>query len=139
MKVVLDTNVLVSGTYWIGDSFRILELIDGGKLTLVLSNPIIQEYNRIISSNEIVEKIENKNLLVFKIVQSVIQKAKIVDPKERINFVKDDPDDNKILECAKAGKADFIVSQDKHLLKLQSFEGIRILKPSEFLGIKEKK
>ena len=53
--------------------------------------------------------------------------------KNKLKIVKEDPDDNKILECAVEGKADFIVSQDSHLLKLREFHGIRIMSPEEFL------
>jgi len=49
-----------------------------------------------------------------------------------LSIIKDDLDDNKVLECAKAGKVDFIVSNDKHLLKLKNFEKIKIVSPKEF-------
>jgi len=66
-------------------------------------------------------------------VGKIISISKIVEPLEKLDVVKEDPDDNKILECAKEGKVDYIVTQDKHLLKLKSFEGIEILNPCEFL------
>jgi len=57
----------------------------------------------------------------------------LVEPKEKFNTIKDDPSDNKIIECAKEGKSDFIITNDNHLLKLKEFEGIRIVTPKEFL------
>lgn len=68
-------------------------------------------------------------------VEKIIAIATLVEPVEKLNIVKEDPDDNMVLECAKAGKVDYIVSNDKHLLKLKEFEGIKIVTPKEFLQI----
>lgn len=67
-------------------------------------------------------------------VAKIVSLASIIDPTERLNVVKDDPDDNKVLECAIAGKVDFIVSSDNHLLKLKEFKKIKLVTPSEFLA-----
>ena len=135
MKVVLDTNVLVSGTFWIGDSFEILKRIDLKKIILVLSEELIDEYNKTIISEEIIEKIENKHLIISKIIKKIIEDAIIVYPTQKHDVIKEDPDDNKVLECAFEGKADFIISQDKHLLKLKEFEQIKIISPEEFVRL----
>ena len=138
MKVTLDVNVLISGTFWTGDPFRILDKIDKKEIKSVTSKEIIKEYNEVINSDEIIGKIENKKLILLNVVQKVIINSEIVEPKVRLNIVNEDKDDNKILECAKEGKVDYIITQDKHLLKLGSFENIGILKPDEFLSkIKE--
>jgi len=68
-------------------------------------------------------------------VEKIISISKIVEPLEKINIIKEDPDDNKILECAKSGKVDFIVSSDNHLLKLKEFENIKIITPTTFIDI----
>ena len=132
MKVTLDTNVLVSGTFWTGDSFRILNLIDKNELNNIISKEIIKEYYEVINSNEIIGKIEDKKLKMLKIVHRVINNSDILEPSVKIDIIKDDPDDNKILECAVAGNADCIVSNDRHLLKLKNFRGIPILTPDDF-------
>lgn len=135
MKVTLDTNVLVSGTFWTGDSFRILDLIDKNKLKSVTSKEIIGEYYEVISTDEIIDKIKDKGLTMLKIVHKVIKNSEIVESSIKLDIVKDDHNDNKILECAKAGKVDYIISQDEHLLKLKEFEGIPIIKPDKFLEL----
>jgi len=135
MKVTLDVNVLISGTFWTGDSFRILETIDKKELLFVTSKAIIDEYEKILKSDEIVEKVKDKQLVLKKIAQKIITNSLVVKPKRKLDVVKDDPDDNKILECATESKVDYIITQDKHLLKIKNFEGIKILKPSEFLEI----
>jgi len=64
MKVTLDTNVLVSGTFWTGTSFRILDAIDKNRLEHVTSKEIVKEYNETINSDEIIDKVRNKSLVV---------------------------------------------------------------------------
>ena len=133
MKVVLDTNVLVSGTFWTGKSFEIIKKIDIREIELILSEEIIEEYHKIISSEEIIEKICDKNLIANQAMQKIIQDSIIVFPTTKFNIIQDDFDDNKILECAFEGKADYVISQDKHLLDLKEFKGIKILTPDDFL------
>ena len=132
-RVTLDTNILISGTFWTGDSFRILDLIDKKEIICILSRDIINEYDRIIASKEIIEKIENQALISSKAVQRVISDSDMIEPKIRLNIIKEDPSDNMILECAKEGNADFIITNDNHILKQKEFEVIKIITPSEFL------
>ena len=65
----------------------------------------------------------------------VLEKSILVIPKRKVNVVKDDPDDNKFIEAALEGKADYIVTQDRHLLNIKEFEGIKMVTPKEFLRI----
>ncbi|MBS3135963.1 PIN domain-containing protein [Candidatus Woesearchaeota archaeon] len=65
-------------------------------------------------------------------MQKVIQNSKVVIPNRKILAIEDDPDDNKILECAVTAKVNCIVSNDKHLLKLREFENIPIITSDEF-------
>ncbi|MBN1386003.1 putative toxin-antitoxin system toxin component, PIN family [Candidatus Woesearchaeota archaeon] len=117
---------------WTGDSFRILDLIDRKELKCILSMEIIKEYNRVMSSGEIIEKSRKNNLKISNIIRKVIMNSIIVEPKTRINIV-EDKDDNKFIEAAVEGKADYIISQDNHLLKIKEYRGIRIMTPREFL------
>lgn len=68
-------------------------------------------------------------------LHKIVSISGLVKPTKKLDIVKDDPDDNKILECAIAGKVDYIISNDEHLLKLKEFEGIPIIKPEEFLKL----
>ncbi len=135
MKVVLDTNVFVSGTFWKGDSAKIINLIDSKELTLILSDDLIEEYNNVIIRDEILDKIQNKQLILNKSVQKIIQDSLVVFPLTKFDIIKEDPDDNKVIECAVEGNADYIITNDNHLLKLKEFQGIKILTPEEFLQI----
>ena len=111
IRVVLDTNVLLSGTFWTGASYRILEWVDKGKIVLILSDSIFEEYNRIVRSDEILDKKAYNPERVESIIK-LLQKALFVQPEEKLKVVKEDPDDDKFLEAAIAGRADFIISRD---------------------------
>ncbi|MBS3067721.1 putative toxin-antitoxin system toxin component, PIN family [Candidatus Micrarchaeota archaeon] len=136
MNVVLDTNVLISGTFWEGEAYQIMQLIEQKRIGCFLSKDILEEYNKVMHSEEIIEKIEEKHLAIKSVIIKLLESCEIVDPKRKIDFVKDDPDDNKVLECAIEAKADYIITYDAaHLLKLREFEGIKIISPTEFLRI----
>ena len=134
MRVTLDTNVLISGTFWEGEAFWIMKLIEKGTLKCFLSKDILWEYDRVMHSGEIIEKAEKHHLAIKSAIIKVMEMCELVDPKRRINAVKEDPDDNKVLECAVEAGADLIITYDRHLLDLKEFEGIRIMSPTEVLS-----
>ena len=134
IRIVLDTNVLLSGTFWTGASYHILDLIDKKKAFLILSKQILEEYNRVVQSDEIMDK-KAYNVERVNSMAKLLKKAILVKPEQKIRIVKDDPDDDKFIEAAVSGKAGFILSQDNHLLKLKKYKQIRILLPEEFLSL----
>ncbi len=136
MKVVLDTNVLISATFWEGEAFKIIRLIEEKKIACFISKQIIEEYIKVANSDELIEKANEKNLSIKLSAMKLIEICKIVEPGRKIDVVKEYPDDNKIIECAVEAKADYIVTYDaKHILPIKEFEGIRIVSPTEFLKI----
>lgn len=104
MRIVLDTNVLISGTFWEGEAFRIMKLIENGKFRCFISREILKEYDRVMHSGEIIEKAEKHHLAIKSAIIKVMEMCELVDPKRRINAVKGDPDDNKVIECAVEAK-----------------------------------
>jgi len=138
MRVTVDTNILVSATFWCGASDIIISQAESKSIQLILSEEIIKEYSNVLEYKEIQDKIKDKDIEMKRTVKKIISISTIIAPKEKINIVKDDSDNNKILECAKAGNVDYIVSNDKHLLKLGKFENIPIVTPEEFLKKSEK-
>ena len=132
-KVVIDTNVLVSGTFWTGASYRVLSLIDKDEINLVISSQITKEYARIINSSEILDKTTINQKTRIHSVNKLLQKAIIVEPKEHIDIIKEDKDDNKFIEAAISGFAGYIITNDKHILKLKEYKGIKILTSEDFL------
>lgn len=133
MRITVDTNVLISATFWYGAYYRIMELVETKELELILSNHIIQEYTEVLEYNEIKEKIKNKKLDIKFTIVKIKELARIIDPSRRVIVIEGDPDDNMILECGADGKVDYIITQDNDLLKLKIYEGISIVVPEEFL------
>ena len=136
MRITVDTNVLISATFWYGNSNKIIEKSENKELILLLSLDIINEFSQVLNYKEIQEKIKDKNLEMKYTIAKITNLSEIVEPKERFDVIKEDPKDNKILECAYEGKVDYIISQDKHLLKLKEFKNIKIITPEEFLELK---
>ena len=139
IRVVIDTNVLVSGTFWLSDSFQVLQLIDGAQILLVVSPPILTEYDELLHREEIMDKAAYSRERVES-VEKLLLKALLVEPKTLLQVIKADPDDDKFLEAAIAGNATYLISQDKkHLLSLKEFRGIKIISPEEFLKVFERR
>lgn len=133
MRITVDTNILISATFWNGASSKIIDMVENKEVDLVLSKDILKEYDEVLNYKEIQDKIKNKNLEMKKSVGKVISISEMVVPQQIFKVIKEDLDDNKIIECAVEGDVDYLVSNDKHLLKLKEFKGIKIIKPEEFL------
>lgn len=131
MKVILDTNVIVSGIFWKGVSEKVLYALADDKFKLVISSGIITEIIKTLTNFKI--KLSFDEILLW--LSILLWKAELVEPEERVDVIKDDPDDNKFIEAAIEGNADYIVSQDKHLLNIKEYQGIKIILPEEFVKI----
>ena len=133
MKITVDTNVLISATFWYGDSNKIILLAESKVIELILSQEIIEEYAEVLEYDEIKTKISGKGLNAKYSLGKIISISKIVNPREKFDVILEDKDDNKIIDAALEGKVDYIVSSDKHLLDLKEIKGIKIITPKEFL------
>jgi putative PIN family toxin of toxin-antitoxin system len=131
VRVVLDTNALVSALLFSGVSSKLVSLWQNGVIAPLLSREILDEYLRVLSypkfalSEEEIKELIQEEILPF---------AEVVKPKRRLRVVRRDPSDNKFLECAVAGKANVIISGDKDLLSLGRYRQIRIQSPAQFLA-----
>jgi putative PIN family toxin of toxin-antitoxin system len=132
MVVVLDTNVLISAIVFGGKPRLILEMVIRGEIDLILSDPILQEVQGVLSGKKFHYPVQ----VVVEIAHQLASLATIVYPQQEIKVIKNDPPDNRILECAAAGKVRYIVSGDEDLLSLQSYERIKIITPDEFLRLR---
>ena len=128
MKVVLDTNIFISGIFWKGSSNKVITNWKEGKFTLVTSLEAVSEIIKVLKDF----KIKLSDEMIKEWVDLIVRNSMIVEPKEKIEAVKDDPKDNIFIETAVAGNVDYIISQDNHLLKLKEFRGIKIITPEEF-------
>ena len=133
MKITTDTNVLISSTFWEGVSDKIMQKVENKEVELILSRELINEFMEVLDYDEIKDKIKDKNLKVRRSVEKIISISTIVEPSQKFEIVKDDLDDNMVINCAVEGNVDYVVTQDEHLLKIKEFKGIKIVKPEEFL------
>jgi len=129
MNIVLDTNIFISGIFWKGDPYKILLLWKDCKVQLISSIEIITEISRTLSDF----KIHLPEELQKEWIHTITINSTIVEPKEKFTIIQDDPTDNKFIEAAIAGKAEYIITRDKHLLKIQQFRNVKIITPTEFL------
>ena len=128
MRVVLDTNIFISGIFWRGSSNTVIANWKGEKFTLVTSLDAVSELIKVLKDF----KIRLSDEVTKELVDLIVRNSMVVEPNERIDAVPDDPKDNIFIETAVAGNVDYIVSQDNHLLKLNEFRGIKIITPEEF-------
>jgi putative PIN family toxin of toxin-antitoxin system len=133
MRVVADTNVLVSGSLWSGDSYTLLRKAEAGEFRLLISEDILKELFKVLNYEEIRQKIAKYSLEFNPTIETIISFSEFVIIKNRLDIVKEDPSDNRVLECAQSGGAGLIVTRDKHLLKLGEFDGIKIVDPKQAL------
>jgi putative PIN family toxin of toxin-antitoxin system len=128
MRLVVDTNVLVSGIHWGGIPAEIIHTWVENRFTAVCSAEIIDEYSRVVHRmNPGLAISEIDRLLSF-----LISRSEIVQPNHWFKISLDDPGDNKFIDCAFHAQANLIISGDKHLLCLEKFGPIRIFSPSQF-------
>ncbi len=128
MKVVLDTNTLVSAIGWSGPPQRTLNACLQGKFELYISQALLEEFIRVISRPKLKVIARHPDLPL--ILSWLYQPSHIVRPKTVISAIKKDPADNRVLECAVEAGAEVVISGDKHLLALEEYQGIKILSPA---------
>ena len=128
LKVVMDTNVFVSGVFFSGPPYRILEAWQSGRFELAVSQEILDEYRRV---GEILAE-ERPAIDLNPILNFIIDHAKVYRPAGLKEQVCEDPDDDKFIACALPSGCGIIISGDKHLLKVSGYQGIEVLKPREF-------
>ena len=130
--VVLDTNILILSIFWEGRAYDVVKTALDGKIKVFISMDTINELKRVLTRDFSLKAQE-----IDDIVHAVLSFSSLIEPQEKIEIVEDDPEDNRIIECGTACSARFIVTQDKHLLKLGEFRDMRIINPSEFMSIIE--
>ncbi|OGK11243.1 MAG: putative toxin-antitoxin system toxin component, PIN family [Candidatus Riflebacteria bacterium RBG_13_59_9] len=131
MKVVIDTNVFVSSLLNPeGSPRKVIDLWRFEKITLCLSKAILAEYFELLGRFDLTEKPMGEHFV--RLFQLRYNQVFIASP-EAISVVHEDPHDDKFIECAVGAGADYIVSGDRHLLKLKSYKGIPIVTPAELL------
>jgi putative PIN family toxin of toxin-antitoxin system len=138
VRVVLDTNVFVSRYLNLtGTPARILDYWRRNAFELLVSPAILAEYERIMRHERIVARHGLSGEQVASSIAALRRSATVVQPTQALEGVTSDPDDDKFVACAVAGGADFIVSGDSDLLRIDGYAGIRIITPRAFITLIE--
>ncbi len=135
LRAVFDANVLASAFIRPqGPSGRILrEFVEKRAFELVLSTPILAELKRVLFYPRLRKELVGTDEEIEVRVAAIGVLADLADGEIDIKAVKDDPDDDKYLAAALLGRAGYVVSGDHHLLDLGEYQGVRIVKPRQFL------
>lgn len=129
LKVVLDTNVYLSGIIFGGSCRQILDLAIGKKIISFTSLPILLELSEKLSGKFHWDK--GQIITTIKIISNSVS---LVYPKQKLDVIKAYKSDNKIIEAAVAADADMIITGDNHLLRIKKYKDIKIISPSQFLN-----
>ena len=130
MRVVLDTNVVVSALLFTGISSKLVQLWQGGTITALVSRTILEEYLRVLSYPKF--KLSEGDIRGL-IQEELLPYVEVVKTRRRLRVVDRDPSDDKFVECAVAGKARVIISGDKDLLSIGRYRKTLIQSPAQFL------
>ncbi len=129
MKVVLDTNIFIAAYFnRKSASARIINLCLENEHELIFSPRLHKEVELILKNVKAKGEFQER-------IRSLFMNASRVEPTQKVFVVKEDPDDNKFLECSLEGKADYLITSDRHLLELGEFARTKICKPTQFLKL----
>ena len=127
LRLVIDTNVLIS-SFFGGNPKKIIDLWRNGKAVLCITEEILEEYLRVMARLPISK--ESKDRLVAILQEK--RNLELVNPSQHFSVVREDPEDNKFIDCAVEAQADYIISGDAHLLNVKAYRGITIYSPKDF-------
>jgi len=133
MKIVLDSNILVSSFYWAGNPRKVFDRVTNGLDELYITGEIIKEIISVMSREKFDTRIEEINEYI-KIIESY--SIKMLSQNVPQNISRDKSDD-KILQCGLDGNVEFIITGDNDLLVIKEYNKIKILKPNDYLKIIE--
>lgn len=134
LKVVLDTNIFVSSIFWEkGAPHKVVEYALDKKIRVFTSVEILRELEKVLRRD-----FEEPDDLIHRQVSLIFEYADVIMSTIKVDVVKKDPDDNKIIACALSCDADYIVTGDNHLLDIEEYKRIKIVTPRKFVEIMEK-
>ena len=131
IPAVYDTNILISAFIGRGAPYKALNKVYDGKVKLIISPDLLLEFEDVISRS----KFNYTEKHIRRILTVIFKVSKVVKPDFSVDIVKEDPSDNRVIEAAISGKAQFIVTGDNHLLSLKNVENIKIISVKDFLKI----
>lgn len=136
MRVILDTNVVISGIFWGGHPRRILDLARSGEITICTSQALLDELLDVLSRPKFANKLALRGDNVRETVDGYAALTEVVIVTEIEPIVVDDPDDDEVIACAIAAEVSYIISGDRHLLNLLTHGSIQIVTAAQFIAIR---
>lgn len=133
MRVVADTNTLVSGLLWHGNPRRVLDAARAGALQMYTTAALLAELEEVLQRPKFIQRLALAGVTSHTLVFGYAALARLIEPAEITPVILADPDDDAVLACAVAARAEIIVSGDSHLLDLKDYEGILIVTAAHLL------
>ena len=128
MNVTVDTNFLISSSMWDNSvAHRLLLKLIENNAKIYTTKEILEEFSKVLRRD-----FKYNDEEVIEMVNIVLSFISLVVIKNKINAVKEDPDDDKIIECAIESNSEYILTYDNHLLQIKEYKGVKILRPEEF-------
>ncbi len=131
--VVLDSNVWISAIIFGGKPAKLVSLAEQDAVVIALSDDIVREIRRILGYEKLRSVYAQAGTKRTELIGKILSIAHLVKPRKRVDVIKDDPSDDRVIECALAAKASHIVSGNEHLLRVGSYAGIVVISVKDFL------
>jgi putative PIN family toxin of toxin-antitoxin system len=135
MRIVIDTNIWVSGLLWKGDAWTLLRLAEQRLIQVCIAYPMLLELEEVLSYERFAQRLAVLQQTPAQLTGFALSMSIAVDvTRQWPPIVANDPDDDPFLLCAVAAQAEFVVSADRHLLAMESYAGVPIVRIEEFLS-----
>ena len=131
VRLVLDTNTVISGLLWNGPPRRLLDAALGGTVELYTSAMLVAELREVLAYPRLAKRLTANGETVDRCVARFMVIANLTATAAIEGAITADPDDDHVIACALSAQADAIVSGDGHLLNLKQYQGMRIINPAE--------
>lgn len=135
MRVVLDTNIVVSGFLWRSFPRQLLDLARADAITIYTSGTLLDELADVLSRNKLAAKLREQQVTPEFLMQHYGILAKVLTPALIARVVPNDPDDDAVIACALAANAALVVSGDAHLLTMKQYQSIPIVTAAQAVGL----
>jgi uncharacterized protein len=138
MRVVIDTNVWISGLLWRGAPWRILRLVEQGEIEVCIAPPMLAELEEVLSAERLRPRLEQlgfspSDLVIYALHLSTMFEVPEPSGSSLSPVIAGDPDDDVFVLCAEVSGASYLVSGDRHLLDMVQYRELDIMSPAAFL------
>ena len=134
VRVVADTNTVVSGLLWHGPPRQVLDAARAGTLQLYTTAVLLAELDEVLQRPKFAQRLTLAGVTTHALVLGYAALARLIEPAVIVPVVEEDPDDDAVLACAVAAQAEAIVSGDSHLLDLKEYEKIPVVTAAQLVA-----